>query len=255
MTRISNHRTSTSTTVRPLRPEGGRLVEEAVEHIENGVRAGLYPPGHRLVEAEVARQSGLNIGPVREALRLLAGEGLVDIRPFRGASVKRMSPDELVQVYQALKGIVYMSLTLAAPLCKNLTARRRLTSAMNVVRSASRRTPLPDFLYALAEYYFALHEIVGNAYLTILVKRLHLGLVHRELANLLGGMNRDEVVEVYRRATEALLKGDAQHAIRVKFEYFDGLIMRIKGLESVTIDPGLPDFRGDARKSPRVIPR
>lgn len=250
MTRLSSHRSDPEG--RPVRPEGGRLVEEAVEHIENGVRAGVYPPGHRLVEADVAKQSGLNIGPVREALRLLAGEGLVDIRPFRGASVKRMSPDELVQVYQALKGIVYMSLTLAAPLCESLTAQRRLTSAMNVVRSASRRTLLPDFLYALAEYYFALHEIAGNTYLTILIKRLHLGLVHRELANLLGGVNRDEVVEVYKRATEALLKGDSQLAIRVKFEYFDRLIKRIRDLDVMSVNPRLLDSRGAARKSRRT---
>ncbi len=215
-----------------LKADGGRLVEKAVQHIEFGVANGIYPPGHRLVEAEVARQSGLSVGPVREALRLLAGEGLVEIRPFRGASVKRMAPAELIQVYQALKGVVYMSLTLGAISCEKAPARKRLATAMKAVQTASRQSPLPEFLNALTEYYFTLHDIVGNTYLSILVKRLHIHLVHRELAALIGGMDRDHVVDVYRRATSALVKGDAQLAIRVKFSYFDSLIDGIRALDA-----------------------
>ena len=77
---------------------GVRRVEQALEHIEQGIRDGRYLPGHRLVEADLAENSGLNIGPIREALRILAGEGLIEIRPYRGAVVSRLGFNEIAKV-------------------------------------------------------------------------------------------------------------------------------------------------------------
>ena len=202
-------------------------MEQAVEHIEEGIRNGLYLPGHRLVEIEVAANSGLGVGPVREALRLLAGEGLVEIRPYRGAVVKRLSAEEIVQVYQAAKGVVYMSLTLAAPALEDVGNRKRILAAVDAVR-AFEKAPVTDLLRAVTDYYFVLHDIAGNHYLTVLIRRLHLGLVHREVANLHPAIDPGRVVKAYADATEALLAGDAGRAIDIKMAYFDNYIDLIR---------------------------
>ena len=209
------------------RIQGRHRMEQAVEHIEEGIRNGLYLPGQRLVEAEVAASSGLGVGPVREALRLLAGEGLVEVRPYRGAVVKRLSAEEIVQIYQAAKGVVYMSLTLAAPALRDAANRERILAAVEQVR-AFEEAPITDLLRAVTHYYFVLHDIAGNHYLTVLIRRLHLGLVHREVANLHPTIDRGRVVRAYAEATEALLAGDAQRAIDIKMAYFDNYIEAIR---------------------------
>lgn len=58
------------------------------------------PPGARLAEIELAGRLGVSRTPVREALRQLAAEGLVELPPNRGARVASWSPDELDSVFE-----------------------------------------------------------------------------------------------------------------------------------------------------------
>lgn len=58
-----------------------------------------FPPGARLAELELAEQLGVSRTPVREALRQLAAEGLVELSPNRGARVVAWSSDELASVF------------------------------------------------------------------------------------------------------------------------------------------------------------
>lgn len=206
---------------------GVRRVEQALEHIEQGIRDGKYLPGHRLVEAELAKNSGLNIGPIREALRVLAGEGLIEIRPYRGATVTRLSVEQIEKVYQAAKGVVYMSLRLGASECPKPENKRKLRAAMADIKSAQ-DDRLTDFLASLANYYFTLHEIVDNPYFSILIKRLHLGLVHREVANLHPGLDRGTIVKAYAGTTKALIAGDFETALEFQFRHLDNYVELVR---------------------------
>ncbi|MBL4702064.1 MAG: GntR family transcriptional regulator [Phycisphaeraceae bacterium] len=60
---------------------------------------GKIVGGDRLVETTLAKQFKVSRGPVREALHSLAGLGLVDIRPNRGALVRPFGPEQLQQIY------------------------------------------------------------------------------------------------------------------------------------------------------------
>jgi DNA-binding GntR family transcriptional regulator len=60
------------------------------------ISRGDLPPGHRLVEAEIAEQIGVNRSSVRLALDVLIGDGLVERIPNRGARVRVVSVDEAV---------------------------------------------------------------------------------------------------------------------------------------------------------------
>jgi DNA-binding GntR family transcriptional regulator len=74
------------------------------EEIERGVAA----PGQRLVEMQVARRFGVSQAPVREALRLLEREGLVDHFPRRGVYVRPISVVDIEEIYSlrvAIEGL------------------------------------------------------------------------------------------------------------------------------------------------------
>lgn len=74
--------------------------EEAYSHIIQRIRSGQYRAGDRLIPEEIATEIGTSRMPVREAFRRLATEGLVDIRPHRGAVVRKLSTAEMVEVFQ-----------------------------------------------------------------------------------------------------------------------------------------------------------
>jgi len=62
--------------------------ELAYEALVSDILSGAYPLGHRIREEEVAARVGTSRTPVREALRRLNAEGLVDLQPHRGAVVQ-----------------------------------------------------------------------------------------------------------------------------------------------------------------------
>jgi DNA-binding GntR family transcriptional regulator len=71
----------------------------AAEQIRNAIIAGHFKPGDRLIEQQLTDMLNVSRHPVREALRLLAREGFVEIQRNKGASVSAVDPDSVIDVY------------------------------------------------------------------------------------------------------------------------------------------------------------
>jgi DNA-binding GntR family transcriptional regulator len=95
---------------------------ESLGLITRSVRAdilsGKLRPGERIHQEAVAEHFGTSRSPVREALKLLQGEGLVVVLPNVGARVSRLDPRELEEVYWLREHIEPAALERSAP---NLT--------------------------------------------------------------------------------------------------------------------------------------
>ncbi|MBT9386627.1 GntR family transcriptional regulator [Pseudooceanicola sp. CBS1P-1] len=65
-------------------------VDQATRLIREDILSGKIEPGARLKTAELAKRLGFSTMPLREALRKLEGEGLVEIEPNRGATVRQL---------------------------------------------------------------------------------------------------------------------------------------------------------------------
>lgn len=91
------------------------LADQIKERLLEAIFDGSYPPDYRIIETTVAKEFGTSQAPVREALRGLEALGIVEIRPFRGARVRRMDPDELVEAYVVRSTIESLGAKLAVP--------------------------------------------------------------------------------------------------------------------------------------------
>lgn len=80
----------------PVRHTTQSIVAERVR-IE--ILSGSLPPGSRLQQADLAKRMNTSTTPVREALRELASEGLVQLDPHRGVIVHQPSAEELAEIY------------------------------------------------------------------------------------------------------------------------------------------------------------
>ena len=70
--------------------------EIVLESLREQIINGILQPQEKLVEAEIARKFGLSRGPVREALRQLAVEGLVDYCPNKGCTSGSLDPSHVL---------------------------------------------------------------------------------------------------------------------------------------------------------------
>lgn len=69
------------------------------QKLREAILLGQLKPGDRLEQNEIADMLGVSRSPVREAIRTLAAEGLVDVYPHRGAVVAELSVDELEEIF------------------------------------------------------------------------------------------------------------------------------------------------------------
>lgn len=75
------------------------LSQHAARALRDAILAGHYRPGERLVERTLADDLAISRAPVRDALRLLAKDGLVSLVPHRGAIVTAVSPELVVDTF------------------------------------------------------------------------------------------------------------------------------------------------------------
>jgi DNA-binding GntR family transcriptional regulator len=81
-------------------PADHKLLSRAVaDWLARRIISGEQPPGSRLAETKLAELAGVSRSPVREALRILAGEGLVELVPRSGARVARVGYEDVRQLY------------------------------------------------------------------------------------------------------------------------------------------------------------
>lgn len=81
-------------------PRTTTLVDEVAFAIEKAILEGEHAPGAELRQEELCAALGVSRTPVREALRRLEAQGLIVVRPNRGAFVRRMARDEVVDLYR-----------------------------------------------------------------------------------------------------------------------------------------------------------
>ena len=84
-----------------LSPSGVRTAHRTVtDRLREAILSGELPGGTRLVQSELAASLAVSVTPVREALRDLVGEGLIEFDPYRGATVHEPTLEELEEIYE-----------------------------------------------------------------------------------------------------------------------------------------------------------
>jgi DNA-binding GntR family transcriptional regulator len=90
------------------------LHDELAERLRAAIVAGEYKPGEKLPELELCRRFGVSRTPMREAMKVLATEGLVTLTPNRGAAVAKITQDELADLYPIMGALESLGGELAA---------------------------------------------------------------------------------------------------------------------------------------------
>ena len=195
-------------------PRTNASVEIVLTELRTGIQRGRYAPGQRLITSELATQMKTSLAPVREALHILIGEGLVEMRPNRGASVRTLTAQTFIDGLQVLEVVGGLALRLIAPKLKNPAVRLEIEQALEPIFEAGRRRNPHDFFTAIAASHRLVNEYSGNAYLNPILTRIHLEYFYRQMADLLPDSFWDRYTENYRITGGLLVRGDARGAER-----------------------------------------
>ena len=151
---------------RVLRDE---IRDQLIEQILNGKLA----PGERIVEMRIAQQFGVSQAPVREALRDLDLLGFVVSSPFRGAIVRQISVEELVQLYPIRAVLEGLAARHAASRIDPATLKK-LEGLLATMRTAAARGDHRRAVEADFAFHLTIVEASGNRLLQQIWDRMRL---------------------------------------------------------------------------------
>ncbi|GMA51124.1 hypothetical protein GCM10025857_24810 [Alicyclobacillus contaminans] len=148
------------------KPCGLSLVEHTARSLRQAIQSGHLKPGSRLVESAIADEMGISRGPVREAIQQLAGEGLLEIHPRRGAVVRGLDAKTAYEV-QTLRGVLE---GFAARLCADRLSEQRadaLRRQLQTLMSAAEAGDVAAFVEADVAFHGSIVDFADHHRLSL----------------------------------------------------------------------------------------
>ncbi len=201
---------SLRTRTRSKPPAHGATVVFIVDRLREDILAGRLTPGLRLVECDLTARFSVSRGPVREALRRLAAEGLIEHWPHRGAVVRRLSTREIRELFQIRVEMEQLAARLAAE-AEDDEARARFAAAIEPILD-DRPRRAPGYLDENATFHDAIMALAGSHQLSELAQRLRLPLIMAQVGDILTGDVLEASVREHRAIAGAILARDAAAA-------------------------------------------
>jgi DNA-binding GntR family transcriptional regulator len=221
------------------------LAEHLKLKIENEILMFNLKPGDRLDECRLADRFGSSRTPVREALRLLAAEGFVRIRPHRGAVVSGLTVAELIDMFEMMA--IYEGVCARLAAVQATTEEiEAMTAAQEECRKQSETGNLGAYCLANAGFHEAIYNASHNRYL---IKRT------TSTRNRLGAYRRvqmqhenrmREFVHEHDAVLNAIKTGQAEEADRLMRKHIASRSAQVTSL--ITSLP--PEYFDESSKTP-----
>jgi DNA-binding GntR family transcriptional regulator len=140
------------------------LHDRLIDRVRALIVEGRLAPGTRIHEGELGKALGVSRTPLREALKVIASEGLVELVPGRGAVVRKLTATDVAEMLDVLKALETLAARLA---CRNATelqiaALRRVHDEMIAFYESGNRL---DYYWRNQAIHAGLAELSGNALL------------------------------------------------------------------------------------------
>ncbi len=235
----TNMNDSTTTAAERAASAPARLLhEEGVDRLRELIMHGELAPGTKLNERVLCQQLGISRTPLREALKYLASEGLVELLPNRGAIVAPLELGRLRQIFTVLEALEGLAGELA---CRNVSEEqlREIRALHFEMLAHHARHELDEYFRCNQEIHVRIVEASGNEPLAQIYRSLNANARRaRYMANL-SQERWDRAVEEHNEILDALTRRDAARLQRLLREHLENKLTLV--MEAI----GAPQRPGD----------
>jgi DNA-binding GntR family transcriptional regulator len=139
------------------------LAEQAADSIVTGISSGALKPGQRLVETDLASILNMSRVPLREALKILEAQGIVESIPHRGTYVATFDDEKVDQICVARVALEQLAVSYAVPRYRKLPALLvRLEQIIAVMENAAKRLAWIEISKADLNFHREICRASGN---------------------------------------------------------------------------------------------
>ena len=200
------------------------LWQVVFERIRSEILAGTFPPGTKLVESELGERFGTSRGPIREAIRELAREGLVAELPRRGTVVSTLTARDLAEVYAIREGLELTASRTVIELASDSELVGLEESVVAMDKAARSKSTFSEIAAHDFEFHRRLVGLAGNQRMTAINDTMlaQTALLLRTAARANPTLRTDMERPVHRAILDALGSRDvrrAQEAVEDHYRY------------------------------------
>ena len=205
--------------------------DRVVAAIIKGILTGRYVPGQKLIEADLTQTLGMSRGPVREALKRLDAQGVVELTPHRGAYICAMRREEAGDLLVILEDLTALMVRLAAQAVSRGADAEEMSEAYQWLEKF-RDGSAGDiaFIEKRRHFYDTLMVIGGNRQLHAVMPIMRIHLLRLQAQPYLSAEDRQNRLDEYSAITHAVLAGDAKAAERAMRRHLKQMQKRIARL-------------------------
>ncbi len=208
----------------PLTPRA--LYQDVAERLRQQIFSRELEPGSWIDEQKLALDYGISRTPLREALKVLAVEGLVTMKVRRGAYVTEMSAEDVTQIYHLL-GLMESD---AAGIVARQATPDQLAELRALHERLEKQVRQRDAFFATNEqFHMKLLEVAGNRWTQQIVTDLRKVMkLNRHHSLFKQGRLTDSLAE-HRALMAAIEQRDAGNAVRLMRSHFDSGLEAAQG--------------------------
>ena len=186
--------------------------DRVADAISKGILMRRFTVGQRLVEADLTRELGVSRSTVREALRVLASSGVVDLTPHRGAVIRSLTREDAASLLGVLEVLSGLAARLAATNIHLPGNAKRFEAATQKLVAARTPETLDRVLDERANYYKVMFAIADSNELNRVLPAARAHLFRAQFYHSLTTADLRAMVAEYRGISEAILEGDQAKA-------------------------------------------
>jgi DNA-binding GntR family transcriptional regulator len=186
-----------------------------VDAILSGIRTGRLVPGQRLVEADLTHSLNISRGPVREALKRLAAEGVVTLSQNRGAYVRSLSRTEVIDLLKVVEVVTGLVARLATENLRSGAMRDQFVKVSEELMTFEGLGDSQAFIDKRRDFHEVLIVASSNAELQRIMPLMQIHLLRLQFQTRLTPEDRRKQFVEYRAIRDTVLEGRALRAERM----------------------------------------
>jgi DNA-binding GntR family transcriptional regulator len=195
-------------------PETSSVVEHAIETIREKIRRGEFVPGQRLIVADLTQLLNVSPGPVREAIRRLAGEGLVEVQPNRGANVRLLTAREVADIFDLREVVEGLLARQAAKHIREADNYSKLEDIMKRMATSCEMGDVASYSELNQEFHNTIYRISENKRAAEISQQLAMPLYQFRFHHFMDVAMMNHSYRDHEQISKAILEGDSVNAER-----------------------------------------
>jgi DNA-binding GntR family transcriptional regulator len=175
------------------------------ESLRRTIISGIIPLGERIIEKEYAERLNISRTPVREALRMLEMEELVEYVPRVGVVIKRISSEDVIEIFKIRHNLEVLAATTAMD---NITKEQiiEIEELSNLAEKQNKEGKVEEVIELFGEFNLKMYEASGMKRLNGMISRLNEYLHRFRHISMADYKKREQAIKEHREILKAVVE-------------------------------------------------